>query len=265
MAFEHRFALLNPPIFGGFLFAQMGVLLCEFFEMTDKRAIFYIDGFNLYYSALKPKPRLRWLNLKALADRIVKPDTEVVGVKYFSAPVSGKIDAEGQKKQVVYFRALKTNPQIKTIIGKFVIRKAFKEPVESLKTEPASYQWNHPAPEKIKVKLPEEKRTDVNLAAHLIYDACMDKFDIAYVVTNDTDFVDAIKMVVETIQKPVVIVTPKRQAKKKRHKNYQNNDTLEKSASGVYFIDDELLEQCQFPDEIPIRKGRVIKKPDSWR
>ncbi len=29
----------------------------------------------------------------------------------------------------------------------------------------------------------------------------MDKFDIAYVVTNDTDFVDAIKMVVETIQK----------------------------------------------------------------
>ena len=93
--------------------------------MTQKRAIFYIDGFNLYYAALRPKPHLKWLNLKALADGIVHEDTTVVCVKYFTSRVLGS--ASKSKRQNVYFIVLKTVSQIKITFGNLVKRKRIGE------------------------------------------------------------------------------------------------------------------------------------------
>ena len=46
----------------------------------------YIDGFNLYYSALKATP-LRWLNPVALVARAF-PKNQIAATKYFTAKVS---------------------------------------------------------------------------------------------------------------------------------------------------------------------------------
>ncbi len=49
----------------------------------------YIDGFNLYYGAVKNTP-YRWLNLSALC-RHMLPNDQIQSIKYFTAKVSGRL------------------------------------------------------------------------------------------------------------------------------------------------------------------------------
>ncbi len=235
--------------------------------MTQKRAIFYIDGFNLYYAALRPKPHLKWLNLKALADGIVHEDTTVVCVKYFTSRVLGS--ASKSKRQNVYFIVLKTVSQIKITFGNLVKR---KESGNMSKAEQTRLNLTEQSKRNIKgqevaISTFEEKGTDVNLASHLIYDACKDEFDIAYVITNDTDFVEPIRMVKEVIGKPIVIVAPRAllvREKKNKFESQLPDSKLKKAASETYFINDSLLGDSQFPDEIHKKNGKIIRKPQKW-
>ncbi|MGU9963697.1 MAG: NYN domain-containing protein [Candidatus Halichondribacter symbioticus] len=233
--------------------------VCYIDGMKQKRAIFYIDGFNFYYLALKAKPQYKWLNPKALADGIVHDDTTVACVKYFSAPVSAKISQSAHKNQNVYLRALRTIPAIDIILGKFVVREKFVT-----LTPEEQHNLNRI---KVIASIAEEKRTDVNLASHLIYDACNDNFDIAYVITNDTDFVEPIRMVKEIIGKPIVIVAPRAllvREKKNKFESQLPDSKLKKAASETYFINDSLLGDSQFPDEIHKKNGKIIRKPQNW-
>ncbi len=243
---------LYPPV-------ALGGQVCYTDGMKQKRAIFYIDGFNFYYLALKAKPQYKWLNPKALADGIVHDDTTVACVKYFSARVSGKISQSAHKKQNLYLRALGTVDGIETILGKFVVR---EKSVTLTPQEQHSLNRN-----KVIASIAEEKRTDVNLASHLIYDACNDNFDIAYVITNDTDFVEPIKMVKEVIGKPIVIVAPRSliiDEKKNKFGTSVPDSKLKNAASETYFINDSLLGDSQFPDEIHKKNGKIIRKPQEW-
>jgi len=72
--------------------------------------IAYVDGFNLYYRALKRNPPVKWLNLDELARRYVHTGDVLVAVKYYTAPVSGYRDPDAPNRQRAYFRALKTIP-----------------------------------------------------------------------------------------------------------------------------------------------------------
>ena len=56
----------------------------------------------------------------------------------------------------------------------------------------------------------EEKGSDVNLAAHLLNDAWKGAFDVAAVISNDTDLVTPIQMVSVERQKPVFVICPGR-------------------------------------------------------
>ena len=242
--------------------------------MTQKRAIFYIDGFNLYYAALRPKPHLKWLNLKALADGIVHEDTTVVCVKYFTSRVLGS--ASKSKRQNVYFIVLKTVSQIKITFGNLVKR---KESGNMSRAEQTRLNLTEQSKRNIKgqevaINTFEEKGTDVNLASHLIYDACNDEFDIAYVITNDTDFVEPIRMVKEDLGKTVVIVAARRfryheedeqDVEKKKPRIPVPDITLKNAASDVYYIKNSLFIASQFPDEIQIENGDIISRPTNWR
>ena len=77
-----------------------------------KRAIAYIDGYNLYYSRLKGT-RYKWLDLVALfRDQILKPqlpEVQLDAVKYFTSPAKGKFASHGLDSvsaQNEYHRAL---------------------------------------------------------------------------------------------------------------------------------------------------------------
>jgi hypothetical protein len=98
----------------------------------------------------------------------------------------------------------------------------------------------------------EEKGSDVNLAAHLLNDAWKGAFDVAAVISNDTDLVTPIQMVSVERQKPVFVICPGR---------WQMPPQLERVASFTRHIRKSMLQAAQFPDPIP---GTTIKKPTSW-
>jgi hypothetical protein len=70
-------------------------------------AYVYIDGFNLYYGALKGSP-YKWLDLAALCHLMLPNDT-IQSIKYFTAIVSARpYDLDLPVRQQMYLRALKT-------------------------------------------------------------------------------------------------------------------------------------------------------------
>ena len=69
------------------------------------RANVYIDGYNLYYGALKGSP-YRWLDLRELCRRSLGPDDDLRRIRYFTADIRG--DQAKVIRQQVYQRALRT-------------------------------------------------------------------------------------------------------------------------------------------------------------
>lgn len=224
------------------------------------RAIFYIDGFNFYYLRTKRQPQFKWLNMKALADEIVAESASVTSVKYYTAPVSGKIDHDAPKRQQALFAALRTVPEISIYNGRFLFAEKWAGLVQPPQAKPDGYVWNEPAPAVVYVTKTEEKGSDVNLGVHLVRDAFIDAFDIAYVITNDTDLVEPIRIVTQEVNKPVCIVAPCRP----RGRVPVPSPSLEAVASFKHYIDDRELAAAQFPNVIMRPGKKPIHKPDAW-
>lgn len=75
---------------------------------TKQRVIVYIDGFNFYYG-LRSDCRWKkyyWLDFVKLFEMFMKPNQELVSVKYFSARVK---DPDKSIRQGALFQANKEN------------------------------------------------------------------------------------------------------------------------------------------------------------
>ena len=71
----------------------------------------YVDGFNLYYGALKGT-KFKWLNLVELARHVLPADHTIDKLIYFTARVSGVSDRDAPRRQQVYLKALNTLPRL---------------------------------------------------------------------------------------------------------------------------------------------------------
>jgi uncharacterized LabA/DUF88 family protein len=210
-----------------------------------QKTIVYIDGFNLYYRALKGT-RHKWLDIEALSWACLPSNVEVVEVNYYTARVSGKRDPDDPRSQQAYLNALATKPTIKIHFGKFLIAEKWSPlvpPIPHFKPEPVV----------AKVYKTEEKGSDVNLGVHLVRDACLKKFDRAAVLTNDTDLCEPIRIVRDEIGLPVTLLTP------------CNNphSSLRQVATEVRRIK-PYLGPCQFPEAMKDADGDDIVKPSDW-
>ena len=78
-----------------------------------RRSIVYVDGFNVYYGALRGGPH-KWLDLQRYF-KLLRPHDAIQRIRYFTALVDGSAKAN----QALYLRALETLPLIDTILGKF--------------------------------------------------------------------------------------------------------------------------------------------------
>ena len=90
-------------------------------KLAKKRVNVYVDGFNLYHSALqKTYPECRWLNLIELAKRLINPNTEEIQTVYYSSAITSW-NPNSAKKHLLYIHALRT-VGVKDILGKFTLR-----------------------------------------------------------------------------------------------------------------------------------------------
>jgi uncharacterized LabA/DUF88 family protein len=213
------------------------------------KTILYIDGFNLFYSAIKGTP-LRWLNPVALIERAF-PRNQIVSTKFFTAKVRALPNNLGQPiRQMIFWRALKTLPNFEIIEGDFRTREV-SAPVVT------------PPPNFIRVFKTEEKGSDVNLAAHLLLDGFRDNYECAIVVSGDSDLVTPIRMVRDELKKPVGILNPQRLSGP-NCRPPRKNAGLQHAASfyqnGVTWT--QLL-AAQFPNTMTDATG-VFHKPPTW-
>jgi hypothetical protein len=214
------------------------------------KTILYIDGFNLYFSAVKGTP-LRWLNPVALVQNMF-PRNQIVSTKYFTARVSALPDNPDQPmRQDVYWRALRTLPNFVIIEGKFRTRQIRAKVV-------------NPPPNTMEVFKTEEKGSDVNLGAHLLIDAFYNRFEAAIVITGDSDLITPIEMVNNDLRKPVGVLNPQRLSGPGRQA-VRSSAGLQQAArfykNGVRW---EQLVQAQFPDTMEDSSGSFTK-PSVWR
>lgn len=200
----------------------------------------YIDGFNLYYGSLRGTP-FRWLNVDSLCRKILK-EAKINSIKYFTARVTSRPDDPGMStRQDIYLRALKTIPHLSIIEGKFLESRTWMPRAENVS-------------EKVRVLKTEEKGSDVNLAVHLVSDAYEKRFEQAVIISNDSDLVEAIRIVRHRLGLRVGVLCP--------HKRLAV--MLRKHASFTRQIRTGPLSGSLFPDQLKDEKG-VFHIPAKWK
>ncbi|HEX3682142.1 MAG TPA: NYN domain-containing protein [Bryobacteraceae bacterium] len=217
------------------------------------RTIVYVDGFNLYFRLLEKRPAVKWLNIKALATHLLSPANRIVGVKYYTARVSGRFDVNAPARQQIYLDALRTVPEISIHMGTFLLSEKFAGLVKPPEFRPRLV-LPPPWPDVVKVIKVEEKGSDVNLASHLLMDAFQGNFDVAAVLSNDSDLVEPIRIVTQVVGKPVGLLSP------------VSNPTpeLNRVASFIRRISVSDLAASQFPDPVSCADGSKLNRPASW-
>jgi uncharacterized LabA/DUF88 family protein len=208
-----------------------------------KRTNIYVDGFNLYYGSLKGSP-YKWLNLLEFCQRLL-PKNNIHKIKFFSALVSARPhDPDQPVRQQAYWRALKTISNLSIIGGSFLSHPVQMPAIPS--------KWNRGG-KPVWVMKTEEKGSDVNLATHLIHDAHNKDFDIAFMITNDSDLLEPMRIVREELGLPVGIINPQQKP------SFQ----LAKHASFVKSVRPWILKSSQFPTILTDREG-TFSKPKTW-
>ncbi len=45
------------------------------------QTILYVDGFNFYFRLLVARPSLKWLNIKMLAETLLRPENKIIAAR----------------------------------------------------------------------------------------------------------------------------------------------------------------------------------------
>lgn len=149
----------------------------------------------------------------------------------------------------MYLRALQTIPHLTVHLGRFattVHRRPLAD-VTAPKPTPRIPVQIVPVIER------EEKGSDVNLASHLLMDGFNQEYEIAIVVTNDSDLAEPIRMMRHGLGRGVGIVNPRK---------YVAYD-LRGIATFNKNIRLHMLQSAQFPPSMTDSHG-TISKPARW-
>lgn len=204
----------------------------------------YIDGFNLYYGAVRGT-RLKWLDLRKVIE-LIFPNDDIQEIHYFTAPIHARPgNVRAPQRQQAYWRALRTIPGLTLHEGVFRARQ-----IERPLTTPIAGFPNF-----VTVTDYEEKRSDVNLASRLLLDGCQTKFEQAVIVTNDADFVTPLASVRDELGLTICLLNPGTRQRTQKQ--------LAQSVSFVKRLRPSHLRAAQLPPVLNDAQG-AIRKPSEW-
>jgi uncharacterized LabA/DUF88 family protein len=157
-------------------------------------------------------------------------------VKYFTSRVSSPPDKH--KRQATYLDALGTLPNLAIVYGKYQ-----RNPHRCSKCRATEF-------------ISSEKMTDVNIAVEMLGDAYEDLFDMALLISADSDLTAPIAKVHALFpNKRVVIAFPPNRSSKELMKLTHNH----------FHIGRAIFERSQLPDAITKSDGYVLRRPERWR
>jgi hypothetical protein len=206
------------------------------------RTIVYVDGFNLYYGCVKDTP-YKWLNIHRMSELLL-PNDQIVGIKYFTAKVFSRgNDPQKHIRQQVYWRALRTIPNLEIIEGHY-------------SEHPKWMRVAHPSkgqPKYVEVIKTEEKGSDVNLAIHLLNDGYQRRYELGVVISNDSDLLSSIQIVQQDLGLAVGILNPQKHPSK----------DLKDEALFIKQIRQGVIKISQFSPTLTDARGS-FHKPKDW-
>ena len=194
--------------------------------MAPQRLAFYIDGFNLYFG-LKDSGwrKYYWLNLQDLCLKLTRPNQEIKKIRYFTARITGP-DRAKQSRQKTYLEALETLDLVEIHYGHYLY-----DPVECFKCGRIIADYS-------------EKMSDVNLAIYLLTDALDDLYDIAVLISADSDIEPGVKAVRKHApnKKILLYFPPRRHSDSLRNACHSYGGTLFKNR----------FAKSQFPETVTV-------------
>lgn len=203
------------------------------------RGALYVDGYNLYHAIDDlDQPYLKWLNLRKLGELLARGHSKTIErVVYCTAFFPG--DHGKKTRHQNYIDALSCY-QVETVIGHTT-----KEPMKC-RLNSCGHQWD----------VHREKETDINLALSLYQDAVLDVYDIAFLVTADTDQVSTLKFMRKyyPTKKVFVIVPPMRDPSKH----------LRDLSAGTIKMTIDHLDQCVLPALVVQSGSRSVVRPHEY-
>src|ERR1035438_1913908 len=203
-------------------------------ESTNKfRVITYIDGFNLYFGLREQSwRRYMWLDLPTLSRSLLRTDQTLLLTKYFTSRVSGNPGKE--QRQSAWLDAISTLPDLSIYWGRFQADRK-----ECKNCHYAAF-------------VPQEKKTDVNIATELLCDAHSDAFDMAVIVSGDADLVPPVAAIRRLFpHKKIVVAFPPCR--------YSAELALNANASMRIF--ESYFRKSRLPEKVTLASGAVVTRP----
>jgi len=215
-----------------------------------KKTFVYVDGGNLYFGLARPTG-VKWLDLMALARRLLNEEHEVNRVIYFASRVIDKTaDHHKSARQDKYFDALRNRPNIEIVEGRYHEQKEKSAPASE-----SCLACDKRLPDgRVRVFRITEKLTDVNIAVRILSDAYEHKADSYVVISGDSDLSPVVKTVRYGIGSQVLVFNPQTGI---------CND-LRQYATFYRNIDPSIVADCRLPDSFLSTDGRTIHCPAGW-
>jgi NYN domain len=201
----------------------------------------YVDGFNLYYGAVRGTP-YKWLNVRRMCE-LAFPKNEIAEIHYCTALVrDAPWNPHQSTRQQTFIRALETTG-VEVHYGSFLTS---TKHMPLVKPRPGG-------PRTALVTKTEEKGSDVALGALLVAHGYQGRYEAAIVISNDSDLTLPIRIVRDELQLPVGIYNP--------HPRFSVE--LVKVATFRKQVREGVLRAAQFPDTLEDEHG-TITKPADW-
>lgn len=158
--------------------------------MEKQRVIVYVDGFNFYYGLRKDRrwKQYYWLDVVKLFEKFMRPDQELIAVKYFSARPTN--DPGKNTRQYAFFQANKENPKFQLILGNYISKNITCFNCGNI------------------IHTHEEKETDARIVTQIVADAYEKNCDVAIVVSADSDMIPAVEIAKSAGQRVYIYFPP---------------------------------------------------------
>jgi uncharacterized LabA/DUF88 family protein len=106
----------------------------------------------------------------------------------------------------------------------------------------------------VKEVVQQEKKADVNIATQMIHDALQGNFDVAILVSGDSDQVPTIEMVRKIFKRKVVVAFPPRRF----------SAQLQQAATASFRIGEAKFQPSLLSPTIQLPSGMIINCPKEW-
>lgn len=207
--------------------------------MEKQKVIVYVDGFNFYYG-LKGDPKWKryyWLDIVKFFELFMRPDQELIKVKYFSARPD---NPEKNARQYAFFQANMENPRFQLILGKYLKKKITCFNCGNI------------------INTYEEKESDVRIATQIVSDSYEKNCDIAIVVSADSDMIPSVELAKQAGQRVYIYFPPN---------HYSSNLSALANGHPIHLSRYESrFRQSLLPDIVHLKeKDYDLSIPDKWK